>query len=400
MSNVNSTDDREQHAGVRTRFSRKMRKLRRKPGAFVKDSRPYKAWVKMGSFALVVLASSFILVYFMEVASPRYAAQSQFVVKQAGVSELPISGLASLGAVSSSAKDSLIIKRFIESRVMAMALNERISLKQHYQNKKSDWFSRLGQNASVEEFVKYYQNHIHVFHDEMSDVVVIEVQAFSPEYALKFSDAILQISERFINNLSSKMIDNQIAFAQQDVERKYDEFKTQQQQLLDFQGDKQLFSPEVESGALLNAINQLQSELIKSEAKYKELASVMRRTAPEVKAQKNLINSLKAQLVEERQRLVSEKDTSLSRANLDFQEIKLNTRLASDLYASSLASLESVKAEAYRKLKHLLIIEPPALPQDETYPKRWYNITTWFLVLLLFYLIARLIAAIIREHKE
>ncbi len=401
MSNVSASNQSQvKDPDEKSRFSRKMRKLRRTPSAFVKDSRPYKVWAQMGSFALVVLISLLILVYFIEVASPRYATQSQFVVKRAGAAELPVSGLAALGAVSSSTKDSLIIKRFIESRVMAMALDEKIELKSHYQNKSNDWLSRLKPDASAEEFVEYYQKHISVFHDEMSDVVVIEVQAFSPEYALILGEVVLQISESFINDLGNKMIDEQVSFAQQDVERKYEEFKAQQQLLIEFQGEKQLFSPEEESGALLNAMNQLQGELIKAEARYKELSSVMRRTAPEVKAQKNLIDSLKAQLAEERQRLVSEKDTSLSRVSLDFQEIKLNARLASDLYTSSLASLEFVKAEAYRKLKHLLIVAPPALPQDETYPRRFYNIITWFLVLLLTYLIGRLIAAVIREHKE
>lgn len=395
-----SSKDTSKKVKPRSRFMRKMRKLRHKPSDFFKDSRPYKAWVSMGSFTLIIMASLVILWYFISIASPRYAAQSQFVVKQAGASELPISGLASLGAISPTTKDSLIIKRFIESREMAMALDAAINIRAHYQRKEWDWFSRLAIDATTEDFIEYYQQHIHVFHDEMSDVVQIEVQAFTPEFALSIGDTMLGISESFINALGNKMIEEQVAFAQQEVKRKYNEFKSQQQQLLEFQGDKQLFSPAEESGALLTAINQLQAELIKAEARYKELSSVMRRTAPEVKAQKNLINSLKSQLAEERNNLISEKESGLGKANLDYQEIQLNAKLAADLYASSLVSLESVRAEAYRKLKHLLIVEHPALPEDESYPRRWYNITTWFLLLVIVYLISRLIAAIIMEHKE
>jgi len=400
LKTTSNTDSSSKSAQKNSRFVRKMRKLRNKPSDFFKDSRPYKAWVGMGSFTLIIMASLVILWYFISIASPRYAAQSQFVVKQAGASELPISGLASFGAISPTTKDSLIIKRFIESREMAMALDAAIGIRAHYQRTEWDWFSRLAIDATTEDFIKYYQQHIHVFHDEMSDVVQIEVQAFTPEFALSIGDTMLNISESFINALGNKMIEEQVAFAQQEVERKYSEFKSQQQQLLEFQGDKQLFSPAEESGALLTAINQLQAELIKAEARYKELSSVMRRTAPEVKAQKNLINSLKSQLAEERNNLISEKESGLGKANLDYQEIQLNAKLAADLYASSLVSLESVRAEAYRKLKHLLIVEHPALPEDESYPRRWYNIITWFLLLIIAYLISRLIAAIIMEHKE
>ena len=78
----------------------------------------------------------------------------------------------------------------------------------------------------------------------------------------------------------------------------------------------------------------------------------------------------------------------------------MNTQLASDLYASSLVSMETVRAEAYRKLKHLLVVEEPALPEDESYPRRFYNIVTWFLLILIGYLITRLVVAIVKEHKE
>jgi len=395
-----SSKDNSQKVKPRSRLARKMRKLRQKPGAFLKDSRPYKAWISMGSFTFIILASSAISIYYINIASSRYTTQSQFIVKQAGASELPVSGLASLGTISPTTKDSLIIKRFIESREMAMALDAAMNLRAHYQKTEWDWFSRLSKDTTTEEFVDYYQKHIHVFHDEMSDVVQVEAQAFSPESALVMGDTILDISESFINALGNKMIEEQVTFAQQEVERKYNEFKSQQQQLLKFQGDKQLFSPAEESGALLAAINQLQAELIKAEARYKELSSVMRRTAPEVRAQKNLIDSLKSQLAEERNNLISEKKSGLGKANLDYQEIELNTKLAADLYSSSLVSLEAVRADAYRKLKHLLIVEHPALPEDESYPKRWYNIITWFLLLVIIYLISRLIAAIIMEHKE
>ena len=386
--------------GRKNGLKRKARKLKRDPSAFFRDSKPYRFWLGLGSFAVVLILSLIVVIYFGFIASPRYATQTQFVVKQSGANELPLSGFASFATVSPTTKDALIIKRFIESKEMALVLDNAVSLRAHYQELQWDWFSRLNKSAKLEEYVEYYQNHIQVQHDEMSDVLEIEVQAFTPEYTLKVANAVLDISEEFINGLGNKMVTEQVAFAQMEVERKYEDFKRQQHELLKFQDDKQLFSPEEESGALLEAINQLQGEVIKAEARYKELANVMRRTAPEVKAQKNLVDSLKAQLIEERERLISENDFSLNQINSDFQEIKLNTQLASDLYASSLVSMETVRAEAYRKLKHLLVVEKPALPEDESYPRRFYNIVTWFLLILIGYLITRLVVAIVKEHKE
>ena len=126
----------------------------------------------------------------------------------------------------------------------------------------------------------------------------------------------------------------------------------------------------------------------------------MREDAAEVKAKKIRIDSLERQLAEEKNRLTNQDKQSLNKINLDFQEIKLNAELASDLYKSSLAGLEVVRSEAYRKLKHLLVIEHPALAEEDRYPRRIYNIVTWFVCLVLLYLIARLVLAIVKEHKE
>lgn len=395
-------------APQRSAIKRKLDKLKRQPLRFVKDSRAYSTaqkglyltWAKLGSFALVVLASFVLVLYFGFIASPRYVSEVQFVVKQSGGGDLPLAGIASLGAVSNSMRDALIIKEFIESRDMAEALDAEIQLKSHFQQDSADFFSRLPDDATAEDFVDYYRNHIEVLHDELSDIVYVEVQAFNSEYALVFAQKLLELSEVFINNLGNKMATEQMRYAQGEVERVHSILKTQQTRLLTFQDENRLYSPEQEGGALQQAINGLQAEIIKADARLKELRAVMRDDAPEVRSQKNLISSLNQQLNEEKLRLTSSDDKSLNKVNLDYQEIKLSSELAADLYKSSLASLEVVRAEAYRKLKHLLIVQHPSLAQEDKYPRRAYNILTWFVTLLLIYLVGRLVFAIVKEHKD
>lgn len=392
-----------------TPAKRKLNKLKRDPLQFFKDSKAYLktqkgldyTWAKMGSFALVVAASIILIIYFGIIASPRYVSETQFVVKQSGSGDVPLAGLASLGAVSGTMRDALIIKEFVESRDMAVALDSSIGLKGHYQRAGADWFSRLSASATVEDYVEYYKKHIQVHHDEMSDILYVEVQAFDPDFALTLADKVLELSEQFINNIGNKMATEQLRYAQGEVERSHDILKQQQTRLLAFQDENKLYSPEQEGGALVQAINNLQGEIIKADARLKELRAVMRDDAPEVRSQRNLIDSLSKQLAEEKSRLTSSTgDQSLNKVNTIYQEIKLSVELASDLYKSSLASLESVRADAYRKLKHLLIVQHPALAEEDKYPRRAYNILTWFVTLLLIYLVGRLVFAIVKEHKD
>lgn len=388
--------------------SRKMKKFKRDPVQFFTDSKAYVntqkaaylAWAKLGSFALVLLASVLVIAYYSVIASPRYVSEAQFMVKQADSSGLALSGLASLGSLSPSMRDALVLKKYIESREMAEALNSSVSLKAHYEKNSVDFISRLAENSTIEEYVAYYQNHVTVQHDEMSDTLYVEIQTFDPKYSLTVAEQVLTISEKFINSLGDKMAQEQVSYAQNEVTRAYAMLKSNQKELVEFQDKFKLYNPEQQGGALLAAINQLEGDLITQQTELKSLLTFMRDDAAEVQAKKNRISALQDQLKEEKGRLTSQDEQSLNKINVNFQEIRLNAELASDLYATSLASLESVRSEAYKKLKHLLIVERPALAEEDKYPRRIYNIFTWFVVLVLVYLVGRLVFSIIKEHKE
>ncbi len=353
----------------------------------------------LGSFALVIVATALVIIYYGFLASPRFATETQFVVKESG-NQTEITGLASLGAVSSSTKDSLLIKAFIESRAMAEQLDQAIALRAHYESDRIDRLSRLPRDATSEEYLKYYQKHVLVYHDETSDIIRVEVQAFDPDYSLAMAKALLTVSEEFINDLGDKMAQEQLDYAQDEVERAHDLLKNWQRKLMGFQQKNRLYNPEQEGGAILEGVSGLQVELIKAQARLKELAAIMRDGSPEVKAQENLIQSLEQQLAEERTRLTQDSHNGFNKINMDFKEIALSSELATDLYKSTLVSLDSVRSQALQKLKHLLIVEPPMLAQEAKYPRRLYNIATWFAVLLLIYLVGRLLVSVIEEHKD
>lgn len=358
-----------------------------------------RAIVKFKIELVVLLISVCVTFYYGVIASERYATEAQFVIKESGA-QAELLGLAALGAVSSSARNSLLVKAFIESRDMAERLNSSISLRAHFQSMDIDRLSRLHSEATIEEYWNYYLKRIHVYHDEMSDIIKVEVQAFSPDYSKIFATEVLRISEEFINNLSNKMATEQVRYAELEVSRAHKLLKTSQLELIKFQEENQLFSPEQEGEAILGGINELQLQLIKAEARLKELTAVMRSGAPEVNAQKNLIYSLKKQLVEERRRLTDEKAGGFNKLSLDFQEVSVAVELAGELYKSSLISLDGIRSRTLQKLKHLLIVEEPQTPQLSKYPNRLYSIANWLIGLLISYLTARMLVTVINEHRD
>lgn len=408
MRNINIPMSTNNKLPQLSKTQKKIRKLKRNPKLFIIDSRAYLQTrktlyltrAKLGSFALVIIASLMIVFYYTILASPRYVSHIQFVVKQASSNELPIAGLAAIGASSPSMRDALILKEYIISSEMAAALNKKINLKEHYESDKWDFISRLHLNSTQEEYVAYYKKHIDVIYDEMSEIIKIEVQSFDKNYSLTVANTLMEISEEFINQLGQKMAQQQIDFAKKEVNRAYAIVKNNQTSLVEFQNKHQLFNPEFQSTALLEAINQLEAQVISHQTELKSLQAYMQPNSSEIKAKEYKLSALKQQLAQERKKLINQDNESLNKVNLDFKEIELNGLLGIDLYKSALTALELIRTDSLTKLKHLLIVEYPKVAEEDTYPRRLYSIFTWFAFLLIAYFIGRLIIAVIKDHRE
>ena len=78
----------------------------------------------------------------------------------------------------------------------------------------------------------------------------------------------------------------------------------------------------------------------------------------------------------------------------------MDLEFATDLYRSSLTALEAARVEASRKLKHLVVIQSPPLPDAALYPRRLYMLTTLWVFLALLYGIGRLTVATIKDHSD
>jgi capsular polysaccharide transport system permease protein len=392
-----------------TALLRKVQKLKHDPKLFLVDSKAYiqakktvyMARAKIGSFAVVLLASLLVVVYFTLIASPRYVSQVQFVIKQASSSGVQIGALMALGgASSSSTRDAFILQEYISSQEMARALDKAVGLRAHYQQENWDSLSRLSAHSSREDYVKFYQEHINVRYDEMSEILLVEAQSFDPQYSLLVAETLLTLSKEFINSLGDEMAQQHLDYAKKEVQRAYNDLKKQQINLINFQDKNSLYNPELQSAALFAAINEIESSLIEKNTQLKSLQAYLRNDAAEIKSLGYQITALETQLKEEKSRLTNQDQESLNKVNFDFKELELNAVFAGDLYKSAMASLEMTRAEAFKNLKYLLVVVHPRLAEDQQYPQRLYSIFTWFVVITLIYLVGRLLLSVIKEHQE
>ncbi|HHQ9821547.1 TPA: sugar transporter [Escherichia coli] len=386
---------------------RKLHKLKTKPKHFIVDSSGYRfarsSWrqsLKLGSFMWVVACFAIAVIYFGLIASDRYVSRAQLVIKQADQIKMLPDALSMLGLGGSNHEDILLTQDYLQSPDLIAKLDKELGLKAHYQSHKVDFFSRLPSDVSQEEFIKYYRNHLTLHLDDTSGVLTIEFQAFDPAYGQRVVSMMLKDSEGFINRLGHQVALEQLAFVEKEVDRAYQRVQDEKAKVIAFQNSHQLISPESTSTARLSVVSQIEGELASQQARLKQLQSYMKETAPAIISVKARVDALTEQLEQEKARLTGTDKDAMNEVTASYMDVKTQATLAADLYKSGLISLEQARVEAYRKLKHLLVISQPTLAEDAEYPRRLYNLATIGVLLCLLYGLIVMGLATLREHQD
>ncbi|EHS7014732.1 sugar transporter [Escherichia coli] len=386
---------------------RKLNKLKTKPKHFIIDSSGYKlahrSWkksLKLGSFQWVVACFAIAVIYFGFIASDRYVSRAELVVKQADQIKMLPDALSMLGLGGNNHQDMLLIQDYLKSADLLNKLDKELGLKAHYQSHKVDYFSRLPDKVSREEFLKYYREHLTLRLDDVSGVLTIELQAFDPAYGQRVVGLMLKESESFINKLGHQVALEQLAFVEKEVDRAYQRVQSEKAKVLDFQNSHHLISPESTSSARLGVVSQIEAQLAQQQAHLKQLQSYMKQTAPAVVSVQARVDALTEQLAQEQARLTGADKNSMNEVTASYMDVQTQATLAADLYKTGLISLEQARIEAYRKLKHLLVISQPTLAEDAEYPRRLYNLATIGVLLCLLYGLIVMGLATLREHQD
>ncbi len=386
---------------------RKLHKLKTQPKHFIIDSKGYRlaqrSWkqsLKLGSFQWVLACFAIAVIYFGFIASDRYVSRAELVVKQADQIKMLPDALSMLGLGGNNHQDVLLIQDYLKSADLLNKLDKELGIKAHYQSHKVDYFSRLPDNVSREEFLKYYREHLTLRMDDISGVLTIELQAFDPAYGQKVVGVMLKESEGFINKLGHQVALEQLAFVEKEVDHAYQRLQAEKTKVLEFQNTHHLISPESTSTARMGVVSQIEGQLAQQQAQLKQLQSYMKTTAPAVVSVQARVDALTEQLAQEQSRLTGADKNSMNEVTASYMDVQTQATLAADLYKTGLISLEQARIEAYRKLKHLLVISQPTLAEDAEYPRRLYNLATIGVLLCLLYGLIVMGLATLREHQD
>jgi len=358
--------------------------------------------LRLGLIAVPWLITAFYLYVF---AADRYVSESVVVVRQEGSGMSMPGGIDALSAMfgssSASREDQFMLEAHILSIDMLRQVDEKLDLRRAYSSPKIDFIFRLSDNATQEEFLDYYRRRVEVVLDDASGLLTIRAEGFTPEIAQAVNEKVVAISERFINESSHRLARDQMSFAESELNNARAKLDGVRGRLLEFQEEHGVLDPTAQAVANTGLTAQLQAMQARQEAELKGLQAYLNDDAPQVQALEAQIAGLRQQLQTERLRGITNEDgVSLNVLAGEYQALLAEFEFASDAYRGALTGLETARIESTRKLKSLVLVESPALPESADYPRRLYTLFALLMGLTLLYGIGRLIVATIEDHQE
>jgi capsular polysaccharide transport system permease protein len=299
--------------------------------------------------------------------------------------------------------DQLLLVEFLTSIDMLNKLDSELDLRSHYSSENIDLISRLWKkDISIEWFYRYYLNRINVTYDDFSGVVKISAQAFDPDMAEKITSLLVQNGEEFMNSLSHKIADEQVAFLSEQVALAKKDLLDANEKLLNFQNRKNMVSPKAEvenHQELIAGLEKQKSDLLV------KLSALPVNLGNNNQIKQTMLANIKAideqiQLLRKTVTNANDRVNALNELAHEENLLKLDVEFKKEIYASTLSGLAKGKLSAARMIKNVGILQSPSKPQYAIKPERLYCISATLVVMLLVLGMLQLLKAVILDHVD
>lgn len=350
------------------------------------------------SFFLFVLAPALLSAgYLWIVAVDQYASTVGFSVRKEQTSP----GIEFLGGItdlsSSSASDSDILYKFIQSQELVDQLNEDIDLEGIWSFPENDPVFAFVPTGKIEDLLKHWHRMVQVDYDTSTSLLEIRVLAFKPEDARRISRAIFDRSSEMINELSDIARDDTLRYSRQELDETIEYLKATRQTVTEFRNRNQIVDPESDLQTQATLLGYLQSQLAETLIEVELLRGSTREDDPRLQQGRRRIDVIRDQIEEERQKLgfgtnASGEDVF---ANIvgEYERLIVEREIAEQAYASAFSAHEASLAEARRQSRYLAAHIKPTLAEKAEYPKRLtllsliclFTLTIWSIAVLVFF---------------
>lgn len=356
-------------------------------------------WSMITFVLMVIIPSLLSIVYFTMIASDQYTAVSRFAVRSLADDSSDETTGGNLLTMRAANQDSYVVTSFIQSSEILSRLDGKIDYRGIFEAPGADFWSRFDPDGSREEFLEYWSDHVTAYIDGPSSIVTLTVRTFHPEDSVRLASAILEESEKLVNELTVRAREDLLASYQQEVDRSTVQYREALADLSRLQKQTGFLSPLDEATQTGTLLTGLLAQAMELDSRIFVLRQSNGTEAPTYQQLLNARESLTEQIDNLRQRLAGSGDTALTNLITEYSQVETNRIVAEKLFETSKKNYDQALAAALRKALYLTVFIEPSLPEEALYPKRFVSPLLLTLGFLVFWSLLSLVWASVEDHR-
>lgn len=357
----------------------------------------------LASFVAFVIAPFLVAsTYWGLIASKQYVTETKFALRAGEASSLDLLSGANAGSqATQQMQDAQVLVNFIRSRTMVEALDKKIGLRAMFSRPGVDYFSSFDPDDPVEELEKYWKKRVDASVDVMSGIISVHVRAFDPHDSLAISQNVADLSERVVNEMSTRSRRDALALARTELTRAEQQLKNATGAMRDARNAEGVLDAPAAADAIDKIITSLRLELARTQEDLALHNDAETFDSPQVRLLTARVQSLKNQIDDYSAQIASggEKGAgSLAQRDDILSRHKIELALSQQRYAIAATAFENARADMETQRAYLIPFLRPTLAEKSLYPRRWIE---WAIIVApttIGWLALLAVAFLVRDH--
>ena len=364
----------------------------------------------------VILPSLLAIAYYGFIASDQFVTEVRFLVKSGSPVTPDLLGqLTGTGSSISTFLDAQTVSDYLRSRQVVDDLAHTIDLREIFGRRWADPIARLPADASMEDLTEYWESMVDVSTEMMSGIVSVSVRTFTREDSARLGQAILNASEKLVNQLSARAREDAVRFATEDLQTAEERLRTWRGRVYQLREKEETLDATATAEAHTELVGQLEGELAQARSELQYRRSLMGDSAPLITSLRSKISSISSEIERVRKQATTgrrgadaapgpaDHPSADGRAALTsvlsgFEEAQAELAISEEYYKSALRYLEEARAQADRQQVYVATIVAPHEAEESRYPLRIQFIVFAIVVAGIVWGLVMLIAFSIRDH--
>ena len=375
----------------------------RQPVGFARPRRRH--WLALLTLVLFVIVPTGVWGWYLWTrAVDQYTSTTQFSVRreEGGGSIDIFGGLSALGGTSGTATDTDILFEVIRSPDMVRRVSDQMDLVGAFTRAwPRDFVFAYDPSGAQEDLTDYWNRQVKVLLDTNAGIITVRSSAFTPDDALRVSQAVLSESEKIVNALSDKALQDATSLAERQLFKTRDELLTARQEMTAFRIRTRILDPSADLGTQMEILANLQGALTQQQVALDQLRVNARAGDQRIIQAEQKIEALNRQIEEERSKFSGDTPEGESYATLmqEYEKLAVDLQFAESANTASRVAYEGALQNAQRQSRYLAAHIQPTAAQKSLTPDRPWLLALGFGLTFVLWSIAMLVYYSIRDRR-